>query len=459
MKNSRGISVISVVVTIIVIIIISSITVFTGINILNSAREEKAQERLEVIYQALTKDELALGIRDTAQERVLQNDDYIKIGLEGYANDKQMPNVTFAKRIGGIEDPTDTTLRTYTLKTFLTVSSEDTVEIEREYSVLDSKYSTGVLFDSVAGVNRPQLTNDMTAVSFANSEVGEFVSDVYTERWYSYDDKAPNYANVEIELNGETRTYVWIPRYAYKIQDYYKENALPNVPESAIEIIFLKGITNTDKDDNMLPNGYTVHPAFSYGDKALAGIWVEKYSQETVGTVSEVFDEALDLYNTEVAHSHLLRNSEWSAMAYLAHSCGAAKSGSSTNNNSGIQDINSNGTEYIAAYIDDDSSSELDNNGSSLVDADNKDKNSYVTTGDSETLNSTNPTSIGDALVETSSGENANSAWFNSTTIQPRPSTPFIARGTGDSVFGFKVTSGDEESAYYRTALIIDESI
>ena len=77
MKSSRGISVISVIVTVVIIIILSSITIFSGANMLNKARESKAKERLEVIYEALVKDELSLGIGDTSEERVLQDDDYI----------------------------------------------------------------------------------------------------------------------------------------------------------------------------------------------------------------------------------------------------------------------------------------------------------------------------------------------------------------------------------------------
>ena len=462
MKSSRGISVISVIVTVVIIIILSSITIFSGANMLNKARKSKAKERLEVIYEALVKDELSLGIGDTSEERVLQDDDYIKMGLDYYAKGDEMPEVTFSKRIGGVDNAADTTKRTYHLKTYIDTNKTKPYEIYKELNVTDTKYSTSVLFDPVAGVNRPQLTSDMKPVTFSKSEVGEYVEDVFNTNWYSYDSKAPNYANMEIEVtsNGHQikKTYVWIPRYAYKIQDYYKENVLPNVPPTAIDIKFLKGTSNLDVDGNSLPNGYIVPLAFTFGDMALAGIWVEKYTTETSSTISNVFNEALDVYKKEnVATSHLLKNSEWAAFAYLAQACGAAKSCESTTNNlSGICDINSGEKEYIAAHIIDSNSNALKNNGSVLKDAENKYVDRFTTAGNWGSLNSTNPTSYADALVETSTGEGAKSAWYNSQTTQPNSEKPFIIRGTNDSLFGFSSSDGHENIAHYRTTIIIE---
>lgn len=462
MKSSRGISVISVIVTVVIIIILSSITIFSGANMLSKARESKAKERLEVIYEALTKDELSLGIGDTSEERVLQDDDYIKMGLDYYAKGDEMPEVTFSKRIGAIDDVSDTTKRTYHLKTYIDTNKTKPYEIYKERNSTETKYTTSVIFDSVAGVNRPQLTSAMKAITFGNSEVGEYVEDLFNQNWYSYDSKAPNYANMEIEVtsNGHQikKTYVWIPRYAYKIQDYYKENVLPNVPPTAIDIKFLKGTSNLDGDGNDLPSGYIVPTAFTFGDMPLAGIWVEKYTTETSSTISSVFNEALEVYKEEnVASSHLLKNSEWAAFTYLAQACGAAKSVESTTNNlSGIYDINSGEKEYIAAHIIDSSSSALNNNGEALKSADAKYVDRFTTAGNWGSLNSTNPTSYSDALVETSTGEGANSAWYNSQTTQPNAEKPFIIRGTNDSLFGFSSSNGRENIAHYRTTIIVE---
>ncbi|MBQ9267506.1 MAG: InlB B-repeat-containing protein [Clostridia bacterium] len=441
MKNSKGVSVISVIVTVIVIIILASITIFTGRNMLNQAKEDRAKERLEVIYQALRANESLLGIGETVDNRELEDSDYLKIGLEYYMKGNDVPTITFSKRIGSIEDATDTTRRTYTL-------SDGTYEKQFDYDVGTSSHSVDIAFDSVAGVNRPQLTEEMQAINFANSAAGEEVEDIYLERWYSYDSSAPNYANMKI---GDTY-YVWIPRYAYKIQTYYAGKTLPNIPNSAIDIIFLKGTSNLDAGGNSLPSDYEVHPAFTYGDTELAGIWVEKYHNRTSSSISDVYSSTLNSYGGDL-YSHLLKNVEWSAVAYLAQTCGAATSDSSTKNNSGVMDMNDGVLEYVAAYVNYDSAT-LSGNGASLKNGDSENVDVYFAAGGSNTLNAINTYKYGDALVETSSGASENSAWYNSTTVVPTAAKPFIARGTGDSLFGYTSSNGAESTAYYRTAIL-----
>ena len=461
MKNSKGVSLISVIVTIVIIIIIASITIFTGKNMITKARIDKAKERLEVIYEALLKDEKILGIGDTSEQRAIQSDDYLKIGLDFYAKGENAPDVFFEKWIGSKEDEfkaldeRDSSKRTYRLKTYLAVNDTEEVTLVREHSVSPNLTSSPVEFNMFAGVNRPQMTSDMKAVNFMNSEAGEYVEDVYEERWYNYDNKAPNYANVELEINGVKEYFVWIPRYAYKIQDYYKNNIMPNVPASAIDVIFLKETTNFDSNGEILPEGYTVHPAFTFGDKEIAGIWIQKNANETSDNISSAFQDCSSAYViTGVAESHLLKNVEWSAFAYLAHMCDASKEGgSTTKNKSGIYDVNSNTIEYLAAYVDNDSAV-LTSNGARLESASGKYKDVYENYANTSTINEANSSKMGDALVETSNGETLNSAWYNSMTVQPTENKPFIARGTGDTMFGYLATDGNEDDAQYRIAII-----
>lgn len=462
MNNSRGISVISVIVTVIIIIIMSSITIFSGTNMLNNARESKAKERLEVIFEALVKDESTLGIGDTSEERVLQDDDYIKMGLDYYAKGDEMPEVTFSKRIGGIDDTSDESKRTYHLKTYVDSGRNKLFEIDKEINVTDTTYSTNVLFDVSAGVNRPQLTSDMVAVNYSKSELGEYVADVYGETWYNYNSKSPNYANAEMKFTDattgktETITYVWIPRFAYRIQDYYKDKVMPNVPDSAIDIKFLKGTTDTCANGETISSEYKVHPAFTFGDTELAGIWVEKYAKETSDSISEVYADALNYYNAGKATSHLMKNSEYAAIAYLAQTCNSANASSTTSNFSGIFDICTSITEYTATYVYYDGSTSLNSNGSNLLNAEDKYKNEYAKAGTSGTFNDANSDVYGDALVETSNGKSTYSAWYNSKTEETSSEYPFIARGYG-TMFGYVSTDGEEENAQYRTVIIVNE--
>ncbi len=435
--NSKGISVISVIITVIVIILIASITIFGGYNIYKQSKEDSAYEKLDVVYQAIKANEEVLGIGDTIDgEKTLSKSDYVSMGLEYYTKDKDFDTntITITKRIGGIEDTTNTEKRTYHLT--YNIGDDETYDKEYEFAITSISYSTEVSFDKTNGVNMPMLTEDMQAINYANSSDGEEydnVNDIYTERWYSYDNSSPNYANMIYNDN----KYVWIPRFAYKIQTYYKNNMLPNIPNSAIDIIFLNGTSNLDINGNKLPDDYIVHPAFKDGANDIAGFWVEKNHHSTAENISNV---------SLSSNAHLLTNSEWSAIAYLAQTMGAAKSDSSTNNYSGVMDINSDEIEFVSACVNYGSAS------SSL----GSHKDVYTVPTGEQTLKTANASKVGDALVETSTTDSETSAWYNSETIVPTSAKPYIARGVGSSVFSYTCTNGNESPAYYREVLYIN---
>ena len=95
-----------------------------------------------------------------------------------------------------------------------------------------------------------------------------------------------------------------------------------------------------DKQNGDAIDTYHTHPAFTFGDTELSGIWVGKF--ETTGTrdeptikgnnaplvrqkVSEQFATAqlfgtTSYGNTSIVDSHMMKSSEWGAVAYLSHS-------------------------------------------------------------------------------------------------------------------------------------------
>ncbi len=87
--------------------------------------------------------------------------------------------------------------------------------------------------------------------------------------WYDYTDK--KWANIITTNNGNKAYWVWIPRYAYKIDNPHTSTA------QQIHIIFLSGTSNSPADGGSLPSGYIVHPAFTFGNTQLTGIWVAKF--------------------------------------------------------------------------------------------------------------------------------------------------------------------------------------
>lgn len=175
--------------------------------------------------------------------------------------------------------------------------------------------------------------------------------------WYDYSKK--NWANAVI-LKDESVNYfegefipednieayfVWIPRYRYKIFNEGNYNDLTSVEgkEQLIEIEFEnknEGIKNGSHIGEWL-----THPAFTSLD--VNGIWVGKFETSYEGAnshsdavqnkrdeskiqikpnqyswmVSQISNSHLNSYNyRRNMDSHLMKNTEWGAVAYLSHS-------------------------------------------------------------------------------------------------------------------------------------------
>ena len=164
-------------------------------------------------------------------------------------------------------------------------AAENQAKILNEYEdelnkyVSDNKNKT----DWTGKVNKPKLMTGMTAIKFnepAGDEKAKEGSTVKTtdtdNNWYDYD--AKKWANAQTQ---DGSMWVWIPRFAYKI----------NSSNKTFDVVFLKDTTNTYIDNGTEKDaekeGYIVHPAFknesSTGyenggwDKDLTGIWVSKF--------------------------------------------------------------------------------------------------------------------------------------------------------------------------------------
>lgn len=221
-------------------------------------------------------------------------------------------------------------------------------------------------FDKSKGVNRPQLTTGMTRIMFkepTENDKGTVIKDGETgwsqNDWYDYTENNKRWANVTTK---DGSMWVWIPRYAYKLDS-----------NKNMEIKFLVGTSNKwynpDTDENEdLPEGYIIHPCFQNGSKTgykngewreeVRGIWVAKFEAAlpdnsqapkttSIPTLSDcyypIFQGQKHSYNyinvsecyllskcltennnpyglTSNSNSHLIKNSEWGAVAYLSYS-------------------------------------------------------------------------------------------------------------------------------------------
>ena len=128
---------------------------------------------------------------------------------------------------------------------------------------------------------------------------------------------------------------VWIPRYKYKI---WTTTTSSNGSEQTIDIVFED--KTTPKSTGTTVGSYRTHPAFTFGDTELNGIWVGKFETTGDATTPTVKPNLQSLTNqnpstqfstaqkfgtstygsTSKIDAHMMKNSEWGAVAYLSHS-------------------------------------------------------------------------------------------------------------------------------------------
>ena len=345
------------------------------------------------------------------------------------------------------------------------------------------------------------------------------------------------------KVTSEGSMYVWVPRYAYKIPTGYHTD---QAGEILIEFLntdntFKSGSNETlylapDETHNA-SNSYILHPAFKWAKEdgtevALEGIWVGKFeasasdasyntistSSSTIGNVStsdsvilrsignasswryicnhNIFLNCYNINSESNASKygistdkdkidpHMMKNSEWGAAAYLAHSAygrngtevtmnstgyttgnGNYKANvtmSTTGNVYGIYDMAGGAWERTAAYVDSTKGGTVSNEyltstsyGKAVYDAEDKYKDVYVaaSTDNRENNYNANTNKYGDAVYETSlnSASPYTNGWYVDYTYFPYSSVPFFVRGGsyGNGAFaGVFVFSDNDGDAY-----------
>ena len=329
--------------------------------------------------------------------------------------------------------------------------------------------------------------------------------------------------------------WVWIPRYAYSITSGYHQSGAeinPTTPAEGagtIEIKFLKESTNVAYDgtstwDNVSGQGkWNIHPAFNYGQE-VSGIWVAKFEASPEGATTNAanseyngIDKKLQVkpgvsswigieigniytvcknYNSKL-NSHMMKNDEWGAVAYLSKSkygkeneevwinnsayiTGAAGNSASAATNVGmttdytstqgvkasttgtvygVYDMNGGTWEYVAAYVNN-GNANLTSYGNTLLNGDIKTKNVYskASSDNYENNYNANSSKYGDAVYETST---IGISWYNDYSGFPYTIYPFFARGgycndgVVSGIFAHICYTGNITNYSFRPVLII----
>ena len=247
------------------------------------------------------------------------------------------------------------------------------VAIPEERETLGDEYVRPLYKEEILNGTDPVIKEELIPVTLSNDGTVKY-ADIYNE-WYSYENK--EWANAVILVENPSQEYVkgdviqesdiesyfvWIPRYRYQIFDEgnYTTYIESKPTESIAKEIQIEFETNAVEASTGSTKGeWLTHPAFTNFD--VNGIWVGKFetgyegatSKETAqvnsvdsskviikpnvyswrnSTVSNMFKTAYN-YNRDL-DSHMMKNTEWGAVAYLSHSKYGINTEVRINNNS-----------------------------------------------------------------------------------------------------------------------------
>ena len=224
--------------------------------------------------------------------------------------------------------------------------------------------------ESILNGTDPVLSDNLVPVTIEDD--GKVHKASIYDDWYSYEDKlwanavvlldkSINYTDGEIIPDANIESYfVWIPRYKYKIFNDTVYTGLTEIEDRVQEIEVEFESKDTAISSGTTTGSWLTHPAFTSFNSN--GLWVGKYetgykgatSRETAQvnssdstklqikpdvyswrsiTLGNAFKVSYDYLRSD--ESHMMKNTEWGAVAYLQHSkYGSSMSVRNNNNNS-----------------------------------------------------------------------------------------------------------------------------
>ena len=341
-KSTKGITLISLVVTIIILLILAGISIATlmGDNgLINRANDAKIATEIASIKEEIQTDILS----EQAGNNGNISDDTLKGILEKYGILSEEEKL--------IDKTLTTTKGNHEIKV-ADIFNGTTVKDVPKNPVISDK----------SGANKPNVDKiaQKTYVTWNLNETGtEYVPNdrqtTQPDDWYDYENG--KWANIKTTNSGLEAYWVWIPRYEYIVPT--------STTETEIEVRFIGtdkkegAIGYTKQSDGTIQSndGYTIHPAFTNagngGFGELDGIWVAKfeavsntptasngggnatnlkiqvipnqpswrYIQTTnIFTVCGNMTNEGEVLAGSTVDSHMMKNTEWGAVAILSQS-------------------------------------------------------------------------------------------------------------------------------------------
>ena len=350
--KEKGFTLIELLAVIVILSVITLITVPMVMNVIEDSKKKAAVESVNGILDAADKYLIEAMVSGEAESRFEFPSD-TKLQIKGSKPEKGTLVVDSSGKMSIM-----VSINGYCVRKRFTESTPAIIETE-DCSIEDSELVSAVNYkeDLLNGAD-PVVQGDLIPVIISSDGTVTY-ADVKKE-WYSYANK--KWENAVILKDGVSHNvgdtipesdikqyYVWIPRYRYQLWNV--ESNRNEGAEEAINIVFEN--KNTTVSNGTQNGEWLTHPAFTSFDTN--GIWVGKfetsYDEETY-TNSSLFltknpnyasatnassiiikpnvrsltNQVVSTFYTlgrgvnESLNSHMMKNMEWGATAYLTYS-------------------------------------------------------------------------------------------------------------------------------------------
>lgn len=356
----KGFTLIELLAVIVILVVIALITTPMILGVVETSRKSASVESVNGILEAADK----YMITSMIEGGMVTRFDFPGDTKLSYKGSKPESGTLVVNEDGNMS--ITVSINGYCVRKRFSETTPTIIETE-ECSIEDSEifYTENYREDILNGAD-PVIAGNLIPVKI-NSDGKVYQADVKRE-WYNYSNKT--WANAIVLKDGITledakdddgsilennikQYYVWIPRYRYQLWNVNSEAKYPNGTEepSAINIVFES--KNTVVSNGTTNGEWLTHPAFTSFNTN--GLWVGKfetsYDEETY-TVSSNFATKNPNYEAatspssiiikpnvrslmnkttsqfytlsrgvnEELNSHMMKNSEWGAVAYLTYS-------------------------------------------------------------------------------------------------------------------------------------------
>ena len=386
------------------------------------------------------------------------------------------------------------------------------VKLENGIKTTYCETSSEQVSEDPSGANRPVLAEGMIPITYDGTNWVKADQYGAYNNWYDYGNQ--KWANAVMVTSAKRETYmnadvgtvvpeadilayfVWIPRYKYKL---FNATYTSGTSAQLIDVTFENGTSTTgtvtctyntngaETCQNKANGNWYTHPAFTLGDTELKGIWVGKFKTTGNATTPTIKPDIAFLKDITIAtmystgqlfrttnylttnginqtDSHMMKNIEWGAIAYLKQS----------NYGLGLTDIsiNSKGSSYknnVAQSITGNITGIYDTaNGPWEYVMGNYAKTAgksglTVSTVSTQYIDIYNGTSVSASHLGDATGETA--GWYNDFVYFVSSYSSWFSRsgnylegGLGRGVFSFNSGEGNANSNYsFRVALSVKE--